>query len=75
MLKLIPVCLHTVHHHCCKSWFGSRNQEKEQRCPICNIQLDITEMRRLKNIYNSRPSMDSSMLREVSVNQVVPRII
>ena len=49
MLK-IPECNHIFHPDCCLEWFNSKNQEKEQRCPMCNIQLDIAEMRKRHDI-------------------------
>ena len=44
----IPVCKHVFHSECTKSWFDSKNQESEQRCPLCNTMLDITILRELK---------------------------
>lgn len=46
-LKRVPTCGHLFHSHCTEKWFDSRNQENEQRCPMCNGKLDITELKQL----------------------------
>ena len=44
----IPKCKHLFHFDCLQQWLNTKNQEKEQRCPLCNIQLNITELRKRK---------------------------
>ena len=43
-----PTCTHLFHDECMRSWLMSRNQEREQRCPLCNVKLDITILRDLR---------------------------
>ena len=59
-----PTCHHIFHDECMRSWLLSKNQEREQRCPLCNVPLDITILRDLKkekekkemNGFKDRPS-------------------
>ena len=37
----VPDCEHIFHEECLRNWFMSKNQESEQRCPFCNLVLDI----------------------------------
>ena len=50
----MPPCGHFVHEDCARSWFDTKNQEREQRCPLCNLQLDITILRDLKKEKEKR---------------------
>jgi len=49
----IPVCRHIFNKECLKSWFDSKVQEDEQRCPQCNIILKTAEMQK-KRLENER---------------------
>jgi len=44
----MPICKHIFHKECVETWFSSKNQEREQRCPLCNDISDITVLRELK---------------------------
>ena len=52
ILSVTP-CSHNVHQECCLNWLMSRNQEKEQRCPMCNIVMDITILKKNKEKQNN----------------------
>jgi hypothetical protein len=59
----IPGCNHVFCKECTRNWFDSKNQEREQRCPFCNLVIDITELRQRKQMEYS-PDIDT--------NQVTP---
>jgi hypothetical protein len=42
-------CSHFCHEECTQKWFLSKNQEKAQRCPFCNIKLSLSSLREGKN--------------------------
>jgi hypothetical protein len=44
----IPGCNHVFCKECTRNWFDSKNQEREQRCPFCNLAIDIAELRARK---------------------------
>ena len=59
----IPGCNHLFCVECTRNWFDSKNQEREQRCPFCNIVLDIEELRMQKR---------EKMANDGGNNQVTP---
>mmetsp|Transcript_32850 Transcript_32850/g.50210 ORF Transcript_32850/g.50210 Transcript_32850/m.50210 type:complete len:97 (+) Transcript_32850:1148-1438(+) len=46
------------HEPCVRDWFDSKNQEREQRCPLCNLALDITVLRKMKQAKDSETQGD-----------------
>jgi hypothetical protein len=44
----IPGCNHLFCVECTRNWFDSKNQEREQRCPFCNLVLEIEVLRKEK---------------------------
>lgn len=58
-----------------KQWLLSKNQEREQRCPYCNVQLDITILRDLKKDKEKKEmegfqdrTMDKRKINHISPN-------
>lgn len=68
---MIPGCKHVIHVECCEQWFLSKNQEREQRCPFCNISLDITVLRRTKqeNVQKEGSSYQSPGLTNTTLKK------
>lgn len=59
----MPPCGHLVHDECARSWFDTKNQEREQRCPFCNKALLIADLRKKKESRennNFKAQMESS---------------
>lgn len=52
----IPTCKHFFHYECGKKWFDSENQEDEQKCPMCNKEINVNELMQLKGIVR-KPSI------------------
>ena len=67
---MIPGCRHVIHVECCEQWFLSKNQEREQRCPFCNLSLDITVLRRTKQEnHKNDPAFQSPPLTNTTLKR------
>ena len=53
-LRQIPLCHHSVHVQCCQNWYMGKNQEKEQRCPLCNVIIEYETLKKIKETLSSK---------------------
>ena len=45
-IKRIPTCRHYFHPVCVESWYKGKVNTDEQRCPQCNVTLNIAAMKK-----------------------------
>jgi hypothetical protein len=44
-VRKIPICQHVFHSKCIDEWFKAKLQEANQKCPLCNADINIEKVK------------------------------
>jgi hypothetical protein len=71
-IRKIPICRHIFHTKCIDGWFRAKIQESTHKCPLCNCDINIENVRNA--LRKGKDGEEEKKGSRSKVNKVAPML-